>query len=174
MKTQKTPWVVMGGSEGEIGHCTRCGDGLSINLPQPIPIVVAASRAFVKIHARCRDTGRTEPTPHNPGAWLRGRDTGISSMTIYGAITGQPMTCDPDIPYDPSDFGRCYRLLKLFPHWRSQLPQVAAKHPRWIPFIDNWDRLTEMYERVIAGPEPDPWKLEESMKMWELMKELRK
>ena len=52
----------------------------------------------------------------------------------------------PDVPYDESDFGRCYRLLQHFPAWRARLPEVAAAHPIWGPMVEAWDELTALYE----------------------------
>lgn len=79
-RQSKTPWVVAGGKIGELGHCTRCGEGLQIGGSQRIEIVTAAMNAFVKIHSTCRDTGRVEPKPDCAASWLHGRDTGTSSF----------------------------------------------------------------------------------------------
>jgi hypothetical protein len=165
-KSSGVPWVVAGGKPGELGHCQRCGEGLEMNLPQPISVVAAASKAFGAFHARCLDTGRVEPKPHDLGEWLRGRDTGLSSKTIWSVMTGMPVSCDPSIPRDPSDFGRCYRLLKLFPSWRANLYLVAEKHPDWAQLVAAWDKLTEMYEQALV--------IDDGRKMYEFMKELRK
>jgi hypothetical protein len=54
-----------------------------------------------------------------------------------------------DVPCDPDDFGRCYRLLRLFPTWRARLGEVSAKYPRWKPMVDAWDELTALYEEEI-------------------------
>ncbi len=46
--------------------------------------------------------------------WLLGRDTGISSKTMCGALFG----INPawrDIPYDADDFGRCLRFIRFMP-----------------------------------------------------------
>ncbi len=80
-------------------------------------------------------------------AWLLGRDTGASSVTIFCVMTGH----DGDryngfTPCDYPDFGRCRRLLELFPGWRSRLHEVAIVHPRWNGLVENWDELTEMHK----------------------------
>lgn len=79
-------------------------------------------------------------------AWLRCGDTGISSETIWSVMTGLPVK-NADIPYDPPDFGRCYRLLEKFPEWKERLPEVAIKYPKWHPFVGNWDKMTTLYKR---------------------------
>lgn len=63
-------------------------------------------------------------------------------------VTGSEMKGHfrPDIPYDPGDFGRCYRLLQHFPEWHTRLPEVAAKYPVWGPMVKAWDELTALYE----------------------------
>jgi hypothetical protein len=151
MRKVRSEWVVAGGKPGEIGHCTRCGDGLNLGGPQLLGVAVAAMKAFVKAHAHCQDTGRKEEQPIIPQDWARGRDTGVSSGVIYSVLTGNASPCRGcDIPNDPSDFGRCYRLLELFPAWKHRLGLVAAAHPAWKPFVREWDKLTAMYEAAMA------------------------
>jgi hypothetical protein len=80
-----------------------------------------------------------------PNEWILGRDTGTSSKTIWAVMTGS--TCrDPGRPYDADDFGRCYRLLTLFPGWRVRLSEVTAQFPMWTPLVEAWDDLTALYE----------------------------
>lgn len=88
-----------------------------------------------------------------PIEWLLSGDTGISSKTILSVMTGSAMSGPfrPDIPYDPSDFGRCYRLLQKFPEWRERLPEVAATYPIWGPMVAAWDELTKLYEQELEN-----------------------
>lgn len=150
MKKQ-VEWVVVGGAPGEIGYCERCGQGLSLGGgPQPIPIVVAASNAFVKMHSKWNAGTYFSKPPQTPEQWAAGRDTGLSSLTIYHVMTGNPVADGwYSTPSDPSDFGRCYRLLKLFPQWKPRLPEVAAKFPEWKRLISEWGELEKMYEEAI-------------------------
>lgn len=160
------PWVVAGGKPGELGHCERCGIGLELNLPQPLPIVTAVMKAFIVIHESCADKGRVEPRPVTPREWRNGRDTGTSSLTIWSVVTGFPSPHGHyDVPYDPSDFGRCYRLLALFPDWLSKLPKVAAKYPQWEPFVCEWSTLTAMYEKALSS--------KDGGEMYQFMQKLR-
>jgi hypothetical protein len=82
-------------------------------------------------------------------AWICGCDTGTSSKTIFSVMTGSP-TGRADIPYDPDDFGRCYRLLKLIPEWRQRLGEVSEKYSKWIPLVEHWDELTDLYESGLS------------------------
>ena len=79
--------------------------------------------------------------------WLLGGDTGISSKTICAVMAGAetPKYCG-DVPGDPDDFGRCYRLLKLIPTWRDRLQEVADRHKEWGPLVREWAELERMYE----------------------------
>lgn len=82
-------------------------------------------------------------------AWLCSSDTGVSSKTMVSAITGVPME-DVDVPHDPSDFGRCHRLLTAVPELREHLALVSKKYPKWNEIIGNWDRLTSLYLRDLS------------------------
>jgi hypothetical protein len=84
----------------------------------------------------------------------RGTFVGVSSATIWSALTGRPMPFGwhPDIPYDPDDFSRCFKLLNLIPQWRSQLDEVARQYPAWRPFVAAWDDLEGLYVEGDALP----------------------
>jgi hypothetical protein len=80
-------------------------------------------------------------------AWLAGCDTGISSRTIVMAICGRHV-CEertPHPPLDPSDFGRCYRLLQAVPELRPQFGKVAEVFPVWAPLVREWGALEALY-----------------------------
>jgi hypothetical protein len=85
-------------------------------------------------------------------AWLLGSDTGVSSKTILSVMVGVEINSHfgADVPQDPADFGRCYRLLFAFPEWRPRLSEVAEKYPAWGPLIRDWDALTSIYETANA------------------------
>jgi hypothetical protein len=148
MATPKVDWVVTGGKPGEVAYCTRCGEGLTLSMPQRIEVFVGASKAFVKCHAKCPPGEVHQKPAKTPDEWAGSRDVGVSSATIWSVMTGRPSfySDNYDAPYDPDDFGRCYRLLKLFPDWRKRMPEVAAKYPIWKGLVREWDRLTEMFE----------------------------
>lgn len=81
-----------------------------------------------------------------PMEWLLGDDTGISSKTIFSVMTGTPCAWT-GTPLDPSDFGRCYRLLALFPEWRDRMHEVSAAYPAWTRLVESWGELTALYEQ---------------------------
>ena len=80
--------------------------------------------------------------------WILGNDKGISSKTIWSVMTGQKTNEHFNwTPSDDHDFGRCYRLLGLFPEWRPRLGEVAAAHPSWGPLVRDWDKVSGLYEK---------------------------
>jgi hypothetical protein len=168
MAKAKASWVVAGGKLGEMGHCTRCGEGLELGGPQRISVVAAAMNAFVECHLNCKEGDFKEPTASTPQQWLKGRDTGTSSCTIYAVMMNTNVRERYDVPHDPDDFGRCYRLLSLFPAWVPRLADVAIRFKEWAPFVREWDRLTAMYEAAIKTPDLP------AREMYNLMRDLEK
>jgi hypothetical protein len=140
-------WVVAGGKRGEAAYCTRCGEGLVLGFLPRLTEWTAANRAFLRAHTKCKPGTYQEPSILTPTDWLSSRDTGVSSCTIFTAATDSPPPWGFfDVPYDPSDFGRCYRLLKHFPEFRQHLHKTVDLCPAWAPFVDHWDELTAIYE----------------------------
>jgi hypothetical protein len=179
MANRETPWIVAGGKIGEIGHCERCGEGLELGGPQRLEIVTAAMNAFVGIHKNCSDTGRVEPKAFTPREWLMGRDTGISSRTIYSVMMNQVPSFPVvqgyyNVPHDPDDFGRCHRLLVLFPEWRQRLPEVVDRFPEWGPMVREWDQLTKMFTTGFNAAGSDGGKMYKLMRQLEEEGRLRK
>ena len=90
-----------------------------------------------------------------PNEWILSDDTGISSKTIWAVMTGTVTAHGgfrvnnfySDVPHDPSDFGRCYRLLKNFPSWRKRIGEMAIVSETWKKMADNWNDLESEYER---------------------------
>jgi hypothetical protein len=84
-------------------------------------------------------------------AWFAHGECGISSAAMARAIVGQA----PDArfanggnhPCDPSDFGRCVKLLDAVPAARQRLAVVAALSPIWARLIQHWDALEALYRR---------------------------
>jgi len=144
--------VVLGGKQGEVAHCTMCGQGLVFDMPQPVYMASAMMTAFDKHHKKCKVATFAEPKVVTPEDWFRGRDVGTSSYAIFFVMTG---TMSPHgryaAPLDPNDFGRCYRLLKLFPEWRPRLAEVARLFPKWGPMVERWDEMTALYERELPS-----------------------
>lgn len=80
--------------------------------------------------------------------WSLGGDTGSSSKAMLKASLKKT---NGDVPHDPSDFGRCYRLLQAVPELRGYFPQMKANCPMLTPYLDSWDDLSRMYEKALSG-----------------------
>lgn len=154
--------------------CRHCGARekvfpISIS-PKRLQAMTLAGEAFAEEHAGCElgDTSPARRAGESPEAWLNSGDTGISSKTIWSVMTGRPFPDRhflPSVPLDPSDFGRCHRLLERFPEWRARLGEVAERYPEWAPLVDAWDRMTALHQR----DEPTG----ESAELYALMRDLR-
>lgn len=97
--------------------------------------------------------------------WINGRDTGSSSKSLFFfldlisenvEITTFNIPCSSfvnpyrvsfDIPYDSSDFGRCYRMLQSIPEFYESLNKIPKILPAWKPYIENWSSLERLYRQ---------------------------
>lgn len=148
-------------------HCGKCSHGwVAAYLPLPVTVFAKLGRApcpmcgWKHIFVGPLQKATVEGDAH---AWLNSGDTGISSETIWRVLMGEtPQRAS--IPWDPDDFGRCYRLLKVMPAWRARLGEVAAQYPAWAPLVDAWDELTAMFEAEAAKGWKPPYRLYERMK----------
>lgn len=76
--------------------------------------------------------------------WATGRGCGLSSETMLRASFGLPVS--GHIPWDVSDFGRCYGMLRALPWVRESFPAIAKLSPAWADYIENWAALEAAYE----------------------------
>ena len=81
------------------------------------------------------------------GAWLVSNDTGRSSKTMACIALGATGKLRTDAPYDPSDFGRCLRLVEVVPELRTCFGQIAEIEPRFAGILENWDALEAIFRR---------------------------
>lgn len=131
-------------------RCAKCAHEWVV-FYTPIPLdqsarMLKSARCPMCFGTKVLAGAEPRPTPDGDAlAWLTKNDTGISSLTIWRTLMGQTPE-RADIPYDPSDFGRCHRLLNVMPAWRARLGEVAARYPKWQPFVDEWERLTALFE----------------------------
>ena len=107
--------------------------------------------------------------PESAQEWLLKGDRGISSETIFGAITGLVINSSKHPPADPSDFYRCYKLINAVPEWKSELHKVAELSKTWKNVIDNWDKLSELLEEQIQWRDKG---ISASNGMYDFMKQL--
>jgi len=86
------------------------------------------------------------------GRWLSGFDTGMSSTALAMTVLGVPVT--PSHPHDPSDLGRCLRLIERVPEAREAVDKLAATDPYWAALAVEWDALKASYDVEMASPKP--------------------
>jgi hypothetical protein len=102
--------------------------------------------------------------------WIINGSVGISSKTMWAALKGLDIKpTHGDKPYDPDDFSRCYKLVKQCGLSNANLNIISQTLPYWQPYIDNWDKLCEMYEANTAND----WKTYKEIGMYDYMKKLR-
>lgn len=86
--------------------------------------------------------------------WCLSEDTGLSSKTIWAhMMTGEPPQRGSSYPRDPSDLGRCIRLLKCVPEWRARMPEMKKYGPQWSALVEKWHLLTAIYDVESARPD---------------------
>lgn len=81
----------------------------------------------------------------------RGNSSDILRYIAYGNAGYLPSSPKTAIPYDIADFGRCYRFVKLqnFEGLLIKTNAVTSVFPMWKPYIENWSKLADLYEKVL-------------------------
>lgn len=86
----------------------------------------------------------------NEEKWIRGTDTGLSSLAIFSALAQDPglrsdaaLRTRGETPADGADIGRCLRLLEKFPEWRGRLGEIPIRWPQsaWGNLVARWAEL---------------------------------
>lgn len=86
--------------------------------------------------------------------WLANGERGVSSETIVHHVTGLDMGRNffSDHPWDPSDLGRCIKLLERCPEldlgFREKMPKVSSV---WASLVEHWDELAALLEDEVPG-----------------------
>lgn len=77
--------------------------------------------------------------------WLASGKRGVSSNTIFSAITGIDVTGSwgEDHPWDPADFERCRMLFEKCPEFWEQRDKMRSVSPEWNALIDSWEELCD-------------------------------
>ena len=97
-------------------------------------------------------------------AWLQSDDTGLSSKWMAHICAGGPSTLF-GYPYDPGDFGRCYRFLRAVPEARDNFYKLKECGAVWAAFVDNWKEMELLYEEEFpTGSAPKLYRLMQSIR----------
>jgi hypothetical protein len=160
--------------------CLNCGGDFALNFPVPVDEMSKKMKAFDTLHKDCKPTW-TEPVNENPEQteqfcanwWAENGEQGMSSKTMFNHLSKslnlRRLKNDyPCTPSDPDDFKRCYKLLQAVPQWKARLNELKTISPVWEKLVDNWDKLTSMYEQNVK----EDWKNYEQIGMYQFMKEL--
>ena len=136
-------------------RCLHCGRSYEMAPSPSLSVACAAMAAFADEHEACEpsEAGAARMRYSTPEEWIRSWDTGESSKTIW-YVMQRGHAPRVAVPQDPSDFGRCYRLLAAIPAWRARLGEMAGLHP-WVPFVEAWPQLEKLYaEELPSGEAP--------------------
>ena len=168
------------GFRNEKLFCFNCGGSYQIPYPQPVSMATALMTQFAKDHKDCEPTWK-EPTNETEGKtelqnaewWAINGEHGTSSTTMFNHLSRTLQIRalkneGPTHPSDPDDFSRCYKLLRAVPQWKGKLNNLRTISPVWEKLVDNWEKLTEMYERNVK----EDWKYHKQIKMYEFMNSL--
>jgi hypothetical protein len=170
MKTQKVEHTTI--RNGDL-FCLNCGGSYKIPMPTFATTMVEKTDLFNSLHADCAKTWKEPEADQSKGIkekalfWMSNGQRGMSSETMWSCLMGVTEH-RINYPHDPDDFSRCYKLLQFVPEWRLELGKLKTLHPVWEKLVDNWDTLTEMYERNVR----ENWKHVDEIKMYEFMKKL--
>jgi len=99
------------------------------------------------------------------GEWFRSYDTGVSSETMAAIAMGAEAGRF-DAPHDPSDFGRCYRLVQKVPEIREAFDRIGELVPAFAGILREWDELCRIYDRDLKSGS--------SQELYDRIKTLRK
>jgi hypothetical protein len=156
--------------------CSNCGKSLNLGLSIEISKFTSKVKEFNKLHANCEKTWKpavvdmTLPLNDRAFFWYENGERGASSMAIWNCFMREEGKRTVDHPYDPDDFKRCYKLLQIVPEWKEQISRLKTLSIQWSNLADNWDKLTEMFEKN----EREGWRNYRQVGMYEFMQELIK
>lgn len=102
---------------------------------------VAFGRGNVPEPAPCKYQDMTDY--HRRNEWLKLHDNGLSSECIADVMCG--IVPRGHYPSDGDDFGRCERLLTLYPRWRERLGEMTAVNKQWAALVPRWPEIAEAY-----------------------------
>lgn len=168
------------GFRNEDLFCFNCGERYKINYPQPISMITAIMSQFDMDHQNCLPTykepeneSQIKSEVENANWWAINGEHGISSKTMFNHLSeklqvGRLSNSYECTPSDPDDFKRCYKLLQAVPQWKERLCELKTISPTWEKLVNNWDKLTEMYEQNVK----EEWKNYKKTGMYEFMKQL--
>jgi hypothetical protein len=107
--------------------------------------------------------------------WLASGDTGSSSKAIMLWLSAGVKESEwgASTPSDPSDLGRCLRLLDRMPEWKARMPEMAGAGGLWPTFAERWSEIEASFLSECGGKLPAKddysWK---AQKTYDLMRQV--
>ena len=104
-----------------------------------VSIVLCSDQSLVEWEGEIDEAAAKRPWPH---CWLEGSGLGISALTLYRILSGEPdrrlgrfHTAPPS---DEADMMRCVQMLQVAPpEWMDHLDSVADEHPEWAEWVER-------------------------------------
>ena len=155
--------------------CTKCGGDFTLKFPVGIKELSEKTKSFDDLHKDCEQNW-VEPTADQSKNieekamwWIENGHIGMSSKTMWLCLMNQNVK-NAYHPYDPDDFSRCYKLLEAVPEWKEKhhLIKLKSLSTAWSNLVDNWDKLTEMFEEN----RKNNWETSDEIGMYEFMQTL--
>jgi len=154
--------------------CLNCGGEFALPFPLPVDEMTKKIKAFEILHKDCPVTWKEPVSDQSKDIetrafwWFQNGERGMSSEAIWYCCMNK-ISGRIDHPYDPADFGRCYKLFKAVPEWRQghYVKLISHMSPEWTNLMKNWNKLTEMYEENVRTD----WKNYKKIGMYELIQE---
>lgn len=153
--------------------CLNCGGEHKLQYPVPVSAMNKKIEAFNALHADCpktwseKEADQTKSIQEKAMFWMANGERGMSSETMWNCFMGN-IKFRINHPHDPDDFSRCYKLLKHVPEWKNKMYRLKPLSKAWSNLVDNWDKLTEMYEQNVR----EEWKNSKKIGMYDLMQKL--
>lgn len=82
--------------------------------------------------------------------WISGNDTGLSSKAIFAHFMELDTPPRNYAPADPSDFGRCARLLELRPDWRLRISEMSKYSKDWAAISAHWEEVHNLMDGEVG------------------------
>ena len=153
--------------------CTCCGGEFALNYPIAIDEYSKKLKQFDELHKDCKQTwvepkaDQSENVKEKAMWWIANGHVGRSSKTMWNCLIGNK-DFPVNHPYDPDDFSRCYKLLEAVPEWKTELHKLKPLSTAWNNLVENWDKLTEMFEENCRTD----WKNSKEIGMYKFMQTL--
>lgn len=82
--------------------------------------------------------------------WIVGGHVGASSIAIWSHMMGVTPKRGWSHPYDPDDFSRCLRLLRMIPEWAPRIHEMARRSPAWASLASRWAEIAACMEEEVG------------------------